>query len=221
MPSHLAPSLKIFLVGLLISLLGSLPLGTMNVVAMQIALREGPAPALIFSGAAVLVEMIYARIALVGIHWVQKHLLLFRLFQWLTVLLLLALALASLIAAIRMSGMGKLIPIQPISPILLGLLLSATNPMHIIFWFGWSGLLMEKKILVPRNVIYNIYVAGIGIGSIVGYMVFVFGGNFLVNQMKANQNMLNWVIGLILLLTALIQWIKIMKRPSAQLLKKP
>jgi threonine/homoserine/homoserine lactone efflux protein len=207
--------LKIFLIGTLISFLGSLPLGTMNVAATHIAVQDGLYAALIFSAGAVLIEMAYARTALVGMNWISRQYKLFRLLEWLTVLLLFALAAGSLLPAIRMSGLGNALPVHAVHPFLLGVLLSATSPLHISFWFGWSTILLNKRILLPQNANYNIYVGGIGIGSMLGYAIFIFGGNYLVNKLKANQNILNWVIGSILLITAIIQLYKILYRPSA------
>jgi threonine/homoserine/homoserine lactone efflux protein len=210
---------KIFLTGLLISFLGSVPLGTLNVAAIHIAVQDGLYAALLFSAAAVLIEIVYVRIALVAVDWITRQRILFKLFEWLTVFLLLALATESFIAAIRMSGIGNALPIHSAHPFLLGVLLSATNPMPISFWFGWSSVLLSKHILLPQNNNYNIYVAGIGIGSIMGFGVFIFGGNYLVNGLKANQNILNWAIGAVLLITAFIQLYKIICKPSASLVR--
>ena len=59
--------IKIFSWGLLISFLGSLPLGTLNVAAMQIGIQESIVNALYFSLGSLCIEMIYVRISLVGI----------------------------------------------------------------------------------------------------------------------------------------------------------
>jgi len=65
---------NIFLWGMLISFLGSLPLGTLNIAAMQIGIQESIKDAIWFSLGSLLVEMIYVRISLVGIDWVRKQL---------------------------------------------------------------------------------------------------------------------------------------------------
>src|SRR6218665_888015 len=64
--------LRIFCWGLVISFLGSLPLGTLNIAAMQIGIQESLKDAIYFSFGSLLVEMIYVRISLVGIDWVRK-----------------------------------------------------------------------------------------------------------------------------------------------------
>src|SRR5258706_9478083 len=96
--------LKIFFWGMLISFLGSLPLGTINVAATQLAARDGERAALIFSTGAMLIEILYVRLMLVGVEWISKHYKLFRVFSWITVLLLFSMAVASIIAAMKMAG---------------------------------------------------------------------------------------------------------------------
>ena len=58
--------LRIFITGLFISFLGTLPLGTLNIAAMQIAVSDGIWPALNFAIGVLLVEIIYVRISLVA-----------------------------------------------------------------------------------------------------------------------------------------------------------
>jgi threonine/homoserine/homoserine lactone efflux protein len=64
---------RIFCVGLGISFLGTLPLGTLNVAAMQIAVTDGIRPAIGFSLGALLVEICYVRLSLVAMDWVRSR----------------------------------------------------------------------------------------------------------------------------------------------------
>jgi hypothetical protein len=93
--------------------------------------------------------------------------------------------------------------------------MSAVNPIQIPFWFGWSTVLFTKKVLLPKNSHYNMYIVGIGIGTLIGNMVFIFGGKLIANTINNNQHILNWVIGGIFALTALIQLWKIIKKKDA------
>ena len=98
---------------------------------------------------------------------------------------------------------------------LLGMFMCAINPIQIPFWFGWSTVLFAKKILVPGPSFYNIYIFGIGIGTLLGNCVFIFGGKWMVQRIANSQQYLNWVIGGIFALTALIQLIKILWHKDA------
>src|ERR1700712_3283871 len=96
--------LRVFLWGLMISFLGSLPLGTLNVAAMQIGIAEGFRNAILFSFGSLLVEMIYVRISLVGISWIQKQVRLMKIMEWITFAIIVVLAVASFYAAYHSSS---------------------------------------------------------------------------------------------------------------------
>jgi threonine/homoserine/homoserine lactone efflux protein len=50
--------IRIFITGLFISFLGSLPLGTLNIAAMQLSISDGVRQALLFSLGSLLAEVI-------------------------------------------------------------------------------------------------------------------------------------------------------------------
>ena len=198
---------------MIISFLGSLPLGTLNVAAMQIGIYEGVRNALYFSFGSLLVEMLYVRISLVGINWLQKQQRLMEVMQWVTFGIIVLLAFGSFYAAIKTSGGSQNVNANPyenitVSRFLLGAIGCAINPIVVIFWFGWSTVLFTKKILKPINSYYNFYIVGIGLGALAGNCVFIFGGKWLVERIANSQQYLNWIIGSVFAITAVIQLIK-------------
>lgn len=208
--------IRIFGWGLLISFLGSLPLGTLNVAAMQIGIQESISAAMQFSLGSLLVEMIYVRISLVGIDWIRKQERLMKLMEWITLLIIAALAVGSFIAAMNESGEAKNVMLQNnVNRFLLGMFMCAINPVQIPFWFGWSTVLFSKRILEPQASQYNSYIIGIGLGTLAGNAVFIFGGQWLVSRIADSGKYLNWVIGAIFAITALIQLIKIIRHKDA------
>ena len=207
--------LKIFFTGLLISFLGSLPLGTLNIAAMQISISDGLKPAFLFSLGSLTAEMVYVRLSLVAMDWVRKQQRLFKILEWVTLAIVLALAVSSFYAALHPSVSKNVILSSNMNRYLLGLGMSAVNPVQIPFWFGWSTVLFTKGVLLPRNSHYNLYIIGIGIGTLIGNLVFIFGGKLIADKINTNQHILNWVIGGIFALTALIQLYKIIKKKDA------
>jgi len=207
---------RVFLWGLLISFLGSLPLGTLNVAAMQIGIQESIREALWFSLGSLLVEMVYVRLSLVGIDWVRKQHKLMKMMEWITLAIILALAIGSFIAAAKGNGSTKNVLLNNhLHRFLLGMFMCAINPVQIPFWFGWSTVLFTKKILEPMPGQYNGYILGIGLGTLMGNCVFIFGGKWMVQRIANSQQYLNWVIGGIFTLTALIQLIKMVRHKDA------
>ena len=208
--------LRIFLWGMMISFVGSLPLGTLNVAAMQIGIQESINDAIWFSFGSLLVEMVYVRISLVGIDWVRKQNKLMKAMEWITLVIIIALAVGSFISATKSGGAAKNVMLQNnMHRFLLGMFMCAINPVQIPFWFGWSTVLFTKKILEPKPSQYNSYIFGIGLGTLAGNCVFIFGGKWMVQKIANSQQYLNWVIGGIFALTALIQFIKIMRHKDA------
>jgi threonine/homoserine/homoserine lactone efflux protein len=206
---------RIFFTGMFISFLGSLPLGTLNVAAMQISITDGYTQAILFSLGSLAVEMIYVRVSLVGMDWIRKQKNIFRVLEWVTFLIVIALAASSFYAALHPKTEKNIILSSTLPRFFLGATMCAVNPVQIPFWFGWSTVLFTKKLLLPRNDNYNSYILGIGIGTFIGNCVFIFGGQFIVEKLNANQNVLSWVIGGIFALTALIQMWRMFKKKDA------
>jgi len=206
---------KVFFTGMLVSFLGSLPLGTLNVAAMQISVSDGISPALWFSAGSLTAEVIYVRLSLVAMDWVRKQEKIFRALEWITVLIVTALAVSSFYAALHPTVEKNVILSSTLHRYWLGLTMSALNPVQIPFWFGWSTVLFTKNILLPRNDHYNSYIAGIGIGTLLGNCVFIFGGQVIADKLNNNQHILNWVIGGIFSFTAILQIVKIIRKKDA------
>jgi threonine/homoserine/homoserine lactone efflux protein len=207
--------LKIFFTGMLVSFLGSLPLGTLNIAAMQIAVSDGVTQAMLFSAGSLLVEIIYVRISLVAMDWIRKKEKILKALEWVTLIIVVALAASSFYAALHPSVEKNVVLDSPLPKFILGLVMSAVNPVQIPFWFGWSTVLFSKKILMPRADHYNSYIIGIGIGTFIGNCIFIFGGILIARRIQDNQHVLNWVIGGIFALTALIQLWKILRKKDA------
>ena len=205
----------VFFWGMLVSFLGSLPLGTMNVTVTQISVQKGISDGFAFAAGSMIIEVIIVRIALVTMKWLAKQHRLFRLLEYITTSVILFLAVGSFIAAYKMTGFASSLPVQSVKPFWTGVLLSLTNPLHIPFWLGWSTVLMNKNILLPSSDQYNWYVGGIGIGTMLGFMVFIYAGNYLVLQIQQHQTLLNYIIGTVLLITAIIQVKKMIDVPAS------
>jgi threonine/homoserine/homoserine lactone efflux protein len=194
-----------------ISFLGCLPLSTLNITAMQIGIQESIKDALYFAIGCLLVEMLYVRISLIGINWVRRQVKLMKLMEWVTLAIIIALAIGSFLAASKGGAEQQNAVLQNnLHRFLLGMFMSAINPAQIPFWFGWSTVLFTKKILIADNRHFNSYIIGIGLGTLMGNSVFIFGGKWLVQRIANSQQYLNWIIGGIFVLTAMIQLIKIL-----------
>lgn len=200
---------------MLVSFLGSLPLGTLNIAAMQISVSDGVMAAILFSLGSLLVEIIYVRVSLVAMDWIRKQEKILKALEWVTLIIVVALAASSFYAALHPKVEKNIVLDSPLPKFVLGLIMSAVNPVQIPFWFGWSTVLFTKKVLLPRKDHYNSYILGIGIGTFIGNCIFIFGGLLIASKINNNQHILNWVIGGIFTITALLQLWKILRKKDA------
>lgn len=199
----------------MVSFIGSLPLGTLNIAAMQISISDGVAAAMLFSLGSLLVEIIYVRISLVAIDWIRRQEKLLRILEWVTLGIVSALAAASFYAATHPDVHSNAVLSSPMPKFLLGMLMCAVNPVQIPFWFGWSTVLFTRKVLLPKPSHYNSYILGIGIGTFIGNCIFIFGGLLIANKISHNQHILSWIIGGIFAVTAIIQLVRILRHRDA------
>lgn len=201
--------LKTVFWGMLISFLGTLPLSPLNLTAMQLSLQEGVRYAMYFSVGTIVSEVTYVRIGIVGLNWLRNQKVIFKWMEWITLVLIVALAFGSFYAASHNEHTGNLLLNNHINRFVLGMIMSALTVMHIPFWFGWSTILFTKNVLRPNSVFYNFYIAAIGIGTFLANCIFIYGGPYIVKKISNNQHVINLILGWVFVLTALIQFIKI------------
>ncbi len=200
---------------MLISFLGSLPLATMNIAAMQIAISESITSAMLFSLGSLTVEMIYVRLSIVTLNWLRRQKILFKFLEYLTLLIVLTLAISSFYAALHPEVEKNVVLSSSLPKFLLGAAMWAVSPGQIPFWLVWSTVLFTKKVLLPRRDHYNAYIAGIGIGTFIGNCIFIFGGVLIASSIQRNQHIVHWVIGGIFLVTAILQVIQMIRKKDA------
>ena len=200
--------------GFLVSFLGQLPLGNMSFTSTQIGLQEGFRKAWQFAIGVAIVEMIYLRFALIGMNWVVVHRYIFLGLGWLTVVLFLVLGILAFKTARKQKEEKKALVLNNnLHRFLLGMMMSALNPVQIPFWFLWTSTLIQAKMLAINPFAYNVFTVGAGTGTIAGLAVYIHGGNWLVNKLKTSNKTLNMVMGIIFLITALLQLYRIIYKP--------
>lgn len=199
----MSPSLLAAISALSISLIGSLPLGNLNITAMYIAAKKGIRAAGYFAFGVVLIEIMYLRISLVFVSWIIAHKNLFDILQWAVLLLLILLAINSFFAGEKKKENTS--ALEKTNPLLLGVFLSAVNPLQIPFWAGWAVYLITSKMLIAENLYYNVFSISAGIGTFLALFVFIICGARLSGYIKANTVRINFLMGMLFLILAVYQ----------------
>ena len=200
--------------GWLVSFLGQLPLGNTSITSTQIAVAEGIKKAWLFSIGVAIVEIIYLRIALSGMNWVVAHHTFFEVLNWFAILLFLGLGIFTIISANKKKDQKKALLLNnKLNRFVLGLTISAVNPIQIPFWFTWSVALIKSGALTPSNSHYDAFTIGAGVGTISGLALYMYAGKWLIQKLNAGQAGLSRFMGGVFILTALIQFYKVVISP--------
>jgi len=212
--------LKLFWVAFSISFVGALPIGTLNTSVANFALNGNFSGAAWFALAAILVEVVIVRVALVVVDKLIRLKKLFKILSIAFCVVILILAYKTLEAALHMRNFQDVLPFVGMNPFYSGLLLSLLNPLHLPFWMGWTAVLKSRKLLNNETRAYNIFITAIGTGTLLSFIIYGIAGNYLMNILKAQHNLINWILGLTLLITGLVQAFKLITA-QIQLNKNP
>ena len=206
------PFLYTFILGIILSFLGQLPLGTMSLTATQIAVQENFRNAWKYSAGVAILEMVYLRLVLSGLQWIMKNQIIYKIFNWVTIILFLVFGILSFLSAHKQEDDKKALLLNNrVDRFLLGISMSALNPAQIPFWFIWTGYFISLGWLKSGVTSFNIFTLGSGLGTIGGLVVYMYGGNWLVTRMKTSNRSLNKIMGIIFILAAVAQLYRVFR----------
>lgn len=196
--------LKIFLLGLSISFVGTLPLGTLNITTFHIAATKNITEALFFIGAAVAVELIVVMLTLSGANRFKSGVKTLHYLLLPAAALMVYLSVNSFLSAQSSNNPEMKTTIFPLihSSIILGFVLSAINPLHIPFWAGWNSYLLTNKSLDNSKGMISLYMIAVAAGSIAGFLVFVFAGQMVFSNYYKYSMTINIATGSLYLIFA-------------------
>ena len=202
---------KLILSAFTISFLGSLPLGTLNITITNLSIQQGYFNTVMFALGAILVEIIIVKISISFTIQLEKIKNLLKIFNWLSIILLFSLAITFFMYAIKKIPSDTYPAIKLNNLILWGAFLSFLNPLQLPFWIAWTSILKSKELL-PKHLIHQIaYFIAIALGTGFAYYLYIEIGSGLIHFFKNQSYLINFIIGVSLLFTGLIQLLKISK----------
>ena len=180
---------NVFFLGFIISLLGALPLGYINIISLQILNSQGYWAAVSFISGIVFIEFFVLKAVSFGAKWLvdQKKLLLF--IDIFTLIFFVCIA----VYFIKSIGNEKNFSLSqlPLSgyPFMLGLLL---NSLNFIQWPYWAGIyihLFRTQKLDSRCNDNSLFIIGAMIGTFIGMLTFAYTSSLILieNSIKIND----------------------------------
>lgn len=203
----------IFFLGLFVALIGVIPPGLLNMTAAKIALKEGPGRGIMFSTGVCIVVFIQTYLAAIFARYLSQRPDIVEILQRVAFVLFVLIAIYFLMVASKKkdespqeeditSKKGRL---------LQGMLLSSLNVFPIPYQaymtitlasFGWLDF--ERTSIIT-------YVTGAAMGTFVMLYMYIFFFDKIKNNPLTSQKNMNYSIGIITGIVALITFISILK----------
>ena len=207
-------ALKNIFVGLLVSFIGSIPLGYLNIIGFEIYSKFGLNSLVFYLFGVISVEVFVIYFTLIFAKKLVANKKLMKAIDYFAVLFLFILAYSfyahSNQTTAKQSDLDKYVMY---SPYLIGLLLNCVNFLQVPFWTGWNLYLMNGNYIAVENKLKYYYVVGTALGTFSGMFVLV----LILNSLSQNTTFFSKyviavVIPLFFIVLAFIQMYKVYKK---------
>jgi threonine/homoserine/homoserine lactone efflux protein len=186
----------VLLIAFLVSYLGSVPPGTINISVMQLAIQEKQRAAFFLALAASMVEFIYAGITvrfqlfLNNSQWFTDQ------FYIITAVPMIILGIANLFSSSTSRSFIPRVQAKGRSGFKRGLMLGLLNPLTLPYWLAVTAYLQTHDLISLEGPFFWIYLVGISTGTFLLLLsILVIGKRF--QQIADNQFLVHKLPGLI------------------------
>lgn len=177
--------IQVFIIGLIISFIGSIPPGTLNLAVLQLGMEHKIKVALRFAVAVSIIEYPYAWVAVVFEDWITSSPVIVENFQLITAIVMLVIGAFSVWSARKPSEFSVRFNE---SGFRRGLILSILNPMAIPFWVAYTAFLKSQGwIDLSTQWRVHSYVLGTSVGVMILLTLFTFLAKRLSSYVKDNR----------------------------------
>jgi hypothetical protein len=206
--------LKNIFVGFLVSFLGSIPLGYLNIVGYEVYTKFGLDETIFYLLAVISIEVFVVYFTLVFANKLMKNVKLLKLIEGFSVLFMFLLAYVFYSSgSAKMSDQSVLEKYINYSPYVVGLILSCLNFVQIPFWTGWNLYVLNAKYIEISKSRKYFYVVGTALGTFTGMLVLILSLNFLTNQTDfLAKYLMRYIIPIVFVGLGSVQAVKFYKK---------
>lgn len=207
-------AIKNIFVGFLVSFVGSIPLGYLNVIGFEIYSKLGLNNLILFLLGVVFVEMFVIYFTLLFAKQLVDNKKLMKIIDFFAILFLCIIAYSFYASSSQtIDEQGVLEKYAAYSPFLIGLFLSAINFLQLPFWAGWNLYLMNGNYISIVGKLKLFYIGGTLVGTFMGMLSLVLILNVLAqNTTSFSKYVIPIVIPLFFVVLALFQMLKVYKK---------
>jgi len=169
------------LIGFLVSFIGSIPLGYLNLVGYHIYEDLGWNKLVFYLLGIIFVEAFVIYFTLIFAERLSRNKKLLKYISLFSIVFLLALA-YFFYAWANSGPETELTDYPDYSPLLLGIVLSAMNFVQLPFWIGWNLYLLNAGLISFKKPFSFFYLAGTLAGTFVGMLLFIVFLNYVMKE---------------------------------------
>ncbi len=176
-------NLQNIFVGFLVSFIGSLPLGYLNIVGYEVFQQSGLYTTILYLLGVISIECIVIYLTLIFANQLMNNKKLIRFIEGFSVVFMFLLAFIFYSSATKETAQTSVLEKYiDYSPYVVGVILSCFNFIQIPFWTGWNLYLLNGNYIEISNSRKYFYVIGTVIGTFAGMLALILSLNYLTLQ---------------------------------------
>ncbi|HEX8575290.1 MAG TPA: hypothetical protein VF677_03265 [Flavobacterium sp.] len=207
-------ALKNILIGFLVSFLGSIPLGYLNVIGYEIYAKSGIEDLVYYLFGVIIVEAVVIYCTLIFAHQLVNNKKLIKVIEVFSILFMLLLA-YSFYSQGQATATSKtqLTSYIGYTSFIIGFIFSCLNFIQIPFWTGWNIYLINGKYITVEKKLRFLYLLGTLIGTFLGMLSLVLFLNLITSKTDfLSRYLMSGIIPLFFLVMALYQLYQFIKK---------
>jgi len=203
-------NVKNIFVGFLVSFIGSIPLGYLNVVGFQVYEKLGLSPTVLYLLGVIIIEFSVIYFTLIFARRLAENKKLTKYIEGFSIVFMFVLAYVFYSSAKAKSEFSTT---YNYAPFLLGLVLSCLNFIQIPFWTGWNLWLLNGKYIEVSKTRKYFYVFGTIVGTFCGMLVLILSLHYFATNVEfLSKYLMQIIIPLVFVSMGILQAVKFYKK---------
>ncbi|MGL2967328.1 hypothetical protein [Flavobacterium sp. XGLA_31] len=196
-------SLKNTAIGFLVSFVGSVPLGYLNVVGFQVFEKSGGTPTVLYLLGVVCIECFVIYGTLLFARQLTTNSKLTRFIEVFSILFMFVLAFVFYFGSNSKTGHSITFHL---APFILGIVLNCLNFMQLPFWAGWNLYLLNENHIEVSGGRKYFYIVGTLVGTFFGMLVLIVALHYFAGSVDlCSRYLMPLIIPLVFLGFGIIQ----------------
>ncbi len=206
--------LKNFLVGFLVSFIGSIPLGYLNIVGFQMYQKSGFETVIFFILGIISIEVFVIYFTLIFAKKLSQSKKLNKYIEIFGIVFMFLLAYIFYYQSNNShSNSNNLSKYIDYTPFFIGIVLNCLNFMQLPFWTSWNLYLLNRKFIVIENNLKYFYIIGTLFGIFFGMLALILGLDLVATNFESlSKIILSILIPIFFIIMAIFQSYKYLKK---------